>query len=600
MEIVNSPKHSPGSAEVSDKARKRKSSNRLIASDDDEDDDNYVGVKSKSDEVEVEENLSDSHSQRPSPPQEPIYNQEEEGTPTSPIRAQSPAYIRQDTTKESTPTASRPQYDMDSPLNVLASSSPIHDQSSKKRARPSSSSSSAATESHATTSRSTSRPKKRMKTASVSNHEWEELNDFQSQQVMDSGMVQGHNKNEKGISEKSPELDSAGMNLNYPLEEEFHRSSSESASDSGSHSLSERGTKSSSPSISRSQEVGSPAPSATSSTTTVIPTPSRRGSDANHEEHDHGSPILSPRAKKRLEIFDKVMMDIESRKEKEKEQRLEDGIIFDNVRKSRERAVGEGEDEEMVVARGGRQEHGFVRTSKEKSWKGKDKEQMKEDKARKSTPKTPEIKKRAESSDVSDSQDKPAFRPENSIGTGGSQGVEADLAVESNNIDMDTQTDTGIVEQQLDPIHLRQEEEESTQDLLAELLYQQQQGVGVGQSGVLPAIQIDSQPTSEAMLEMGVQNRGAGNNEKSDRFLDEIPSVCIIFVSYQNSVLLMPISRLMSRTQAGPHQLVRTRLWKMETSRGVGRLDQEYSSLDHDRILCLVSKIKTRSLTSRL
>lgn len=558
MEIVNSHEHSARSAEVDDKGSKRKGSKRAIASDDD---DNYVRVKSKSDEEEVdermvEESLSDMcYSQRPSPPQEPTCNQEKEGTPTSSVRAQSPAYIRQDTAEEST-------------LTVLASTSSKPDPPSKKRAHSSSPSSSfAATESRATTksrilskvtSRSTPRPRKRMKTTTISEQEWEEINDFQSQQVMDSGMVPGHDKNEKGISEKLPELDSAGTNLNYPVVEELHpsspaersmlgqasRSRAESAAGSGSHSLSGRGTKSIPTPISRSMKVGSPGTSATSSSSIIIPTtPLRKGSGANDEEHGHRSPILSPRAKKRLEIFDRAVMETEFRKEKE--QRLDDGIIFDKAKKSSEMEGEEGKDGEMIVAGGGRQEHGFVRTSnEEKSWKGKE---MKEDKARASTTKPPEIKKRktAEPSDEPDSQDQPALRPKNSVGSEGSQDVEADLAVESNDIDMDTQTSTGIVEQQLDPIHLRQEEEESTQDLVAELPYQRQQGVGVGRStalvpeiindtgDLLPAIDIDSQPISEAILDTGVQNRDAGNNEESDCFLGEIPSVFIIFVSYQ-------------------------------------------------------------------
>jgi hypothetical protein len=54
---------------------------------------------------------------------------------------------------------------------------------------------------------------------------------------------------------------------------------------------------------------------------------------------------------------------------------------------------------------------------------------MKEDKTRTSAPKPPETKKRknAESSDESDSQDKLALMPKDSVGGEGSQGVEADL-----------------------------------------------------------------------------------------------------------------------------------------------------------------------------
>ena len=587
MEVFNSREHSAGSPEVDHRGGKRKGSNRVVASDEG---DNYVGAKSKSveeevDEWAVEEFLSDI--ERPSLPPEPTYDQEE-GTSTSPVRAQSPAYLPQDTTEESNPTVFRPQHEtekrLDSLPTVLARTSSKLDLPSKKRTRPSSlSPSSAATKSHATTkhrilsevaSRTTARPKKRMRTISLSRQEWEALNDFQSQQLAtDSEMVPGHDKSEKGVSEKLPKLDSAGMNLNYselhpppPSERSMpgqaSRSRAVSLASSGSHSLSGRVTTSISPPISPSKEVGSPSPSATSSTSIVIPTtPPRKGSGANSKEHGHKSPILSPRAKERLKIFDR---EIKLRGEEGKEQRLDDG---GKAKKSRVRGVEEGYDGELVIAGGGRQEeHVLRRTSEEKNWNGKDKEQMKEDKARSSKPKPPEIKKgrNAELSDEPDSQDKPARMPKDSAGGERSQSVEADLAVESNDIDMDTQA-TGVVEPQLDPIHLRQEVEESTQDLESELLlYQQQQGVGVERSGVpvpeiindtgdlLPAIQVDSQPISEAMLDTGVQDRGESNNEKSDRFLDEIPSVFIIFVS-KTLFLLTPCSRLLLRTQAGHH-----------------------------------------------
>jgi hypothetical protein len=111
----------------------------------------------------------------------------------------------------------------------------------------------------------------------------------------------------------------------------------------------------------------------------------------------------------------------------------------------------------------------------------------------------------------------------------------ASTLTKENDIDMDTEMGTSIVEQRVDPIHLRQEEEESSQDLMMELLHQQQQGNGVGQSAIndtgdlVPAIQIDSQPISEALSDKDSQKRTNTGNEKSDRFLDEIPSVCIIF-----------------------------------------------------------------------
>lgn len=387
MEVVNSREHTAGSTDVDNKGRKRKGSNRAIASDDD---DNYVGRKSKSDEEDeedvrmVEESLSDI--QHPRPPQEPTWNQEE-NMPASPFQAQSPPQIRQDT-----------------------------GQASRSRA----------------------------------------------------------------------------------------------VSAAGSGSLSGRETKSISPPISRSEEAGSPSPSATSPTRNVTPTtPLRNGSIVKGEEHDHRSPILSPRAKKRLEIFDR---EIEFKQ-------LDDG---DKAKKSRVSKMDEGKGGEMVIAEGGRQEHGFQPTSEEKSWNEKDKEQRKEDKARTSAPKVQ--KRKDESSDASDSQDRPDLGPKESVGSEESQGVEAEFVVE------------------------RREEEESTQDLALELLlHQRQQGVGVERGwalvpeiindtgDLLPAIQIDSQPISEAILDIDVQNSGEGNIEKSDRFLDEIPSVSIIFVSYQSS-----------------------------------------------------------------
>lgn len=528
-EVVYSREHTAGSTEVENKGRKRKGSNQVIASDDD---DNYVGGKSKSEEEDEEEEDRRMVEESLSPPRPPQV-QEEENTPASPVQTQSPPYIGQDTVEESTPTF--PQHEMDSLPIVLANASSKPDPPNKKRTRPSSLSPTlTATESHATTkyrtlseiaSRLTGRPKKRMKTVSLSNQEWEELNDFQSQQVTtDSGIVPIRDEGEKALSEKSPELDSPGLDLDNLAVEEFHppppserlmpghasRSRSVSATGSGSHSLSGSDTKSIPPPISRSKEVGLPRPSPTSPISIVIPTtPLREGSSVNGEEHGHRSPILSPRAKKRLEIFDR---EIEL-------QQLDDG------NKAKKSGIDEGKDGEMVIARSGRQEHGFQRMSEEKSWDGKDKDRRKEEKARTSTSKPPEIKKRkdAEPSDASDSQDKSSLRPKESVGSEESQGVEAEFVVE------------------------RREEEESTQDLALELLlYQRQQGVGVGRSGALvpeiindardfpPAIQIDSQPINEAKVDLGVQDHGEGNNEKSDRFLDEIPSVCIIFVSYPN------------------------------------------------------------------
>jgi hypothetical protein len=130
-------------------------------------------------------------------------------------------------------------------------------------------------------------------------------------------------------------------------------------------------------------------------------------------------------------------------------------------------------------------------------------------------------------------------------GIEGSQSVEAEHMVD-NNFDMDTE-----MNQQPDTMHLRQEEEESTQDLMMELrLRQQQQESGVARNGAVPeaindtedlppAVEIDSQPIGEVPPEEGAQECNA--NEQSDHFLDEIPSVCIIFAFYQNVILLMPV-----------------------------------------------------------
>ena len=182
--------------------------------------------------------------------------------------------------------------------------------------------------------------------------------------------------------------------------------------------------------------------------------------------------------------------------------------------------------------------------------------------------------------------------------SGGIREDQVELAVDSNDVDMDTGTGTGIVEQPLDPIHLRQEEEESTQDLRMELdLYQQQQGAGVKQSGdlvarvrddsadPLPVIQIDSQPVTEAMLEADTQKSHA-DNDTADPSMDDIPSVCISF--FFNPSFIKPRSRFSSRDQAGIHQLVHIHLSKMSHVRNLD------PSVDHDRVLCLVRKTRTR------
>ena len=323
MELVKSHEYPASSAEVDHKGRKRKTSSRVITTDDDDIDD-YVTVEAEPEDEIVElgpehsklqrQNLSQPTEEReeaddrisniyysppPSSEQELIHNQEEEGTPTPSVRAQGQGHRQQDTAEEGIPTVSRPQPEterrMDS-VPILAKITSKLDPPSKKSTRPPSPSSSSAT---------TDNPPP-----------------------------------EKSVPDQTS------------------RSKAESAVGSGSHSLTERGTKPISPPIPRSKRVGSSGPS----TVILIPTPPRNThSGANAEEDGHRSPLLSPGAKERLEQFDSAVMEIELRKGKEKEQRLEDGAILGKVKKSRE----EGEEEkdgEMAVTGSGRQEHGSVWT----------------------------------------------------------------------------------------------------------------------------------------------------------------------------------------------------------------------------------------------
>lgn len=648
VELVNNyNEHSANSVEVDDKEKKRNFTSRVIASHDDND---YAGVKlnrnqsqpaeegeeeakeEAADERMVEESLSDIYcSSGPRSPQESSHSQEEEGTPTPPDRAQGPAaHTRQDTVEDGTPTVSRPQREMkrrmDSLPTVLATSSSKSDPPSKQNTCPSSPSSSCgpATESHTTMtdrivgqvarSKTTPGENKRKNIITVSKQQWEELNDFQSQQVTERRIVLGRDKSEKSMSEEPPDMDYPVVQDLLPAEKSMSGQVSRSRAESavGSlHSLSERGTKSIPPPIPRSKGVRSPGPSAAPSTSIVIPT------GASDGEHNHRSPILSPGAKKRLKEFDQAMVMIELKMERKKERRIEDDAIRGKAQKSREKEQGKG-GKMAVAGNNGRQEPEFVRASEQKSWKGKGKDQAKDDKAQGApTPKPPAVEKKKKTEplflpNASDFEDGLAVRPKEqdhekgkhrkqaevarqksksgskgrgeqclpshhedqvadpaavgastSAGAGieGSQSFEAELKVD-NDIDMDTETGTGIVEQQLDSKHLRQEEEESTQDLMMELLHQQQQKIGVGQSGALvpeaindtgdlPVIQVDSQPISELILNKDAQKRNAGNNGESDRSLDEIPSVCIILCLSQFYNINVHF-RLSSRIQAGP------------------------------------------------
>ncbi|KAF8800063.1 hypothetical protein BYT27DRAFT_7200560 [Phlegmacium glaucopus] len=436
--------------------RRRRKSVSIIASDDDHDD--YVEVKTESDknielgpepseiqrrspslveaeereeeadERMVEESLSDIYCS-PSPPLETSHDQEDEGTPVPHVRAQSLVHRRQDMAEESTPTISRPQHQMERrtdspPINLIATTSKL-DPPSKKRTRsvPASSSAAAVTvPGTATTStikysilsqvaRSKTTPpgaKKRKKTSApmypstVSKQQWEELNDFQSQQVLEPETVASHDGSERGVS------DLEGMDMDHPVIEEVPppASSANSAPDQASRSRAGSTAGSQSHSL-RQQRTNSPIPfpvskrvdSSGPSVAIVVPTtpPRYRDGNVDGEVVDHRSPILSPAAKKRLERFDRSVMRIELRsgkgkgKGKEKEQRPEDGAIVGKVKRKREGK----KDGEMAVGGGGKQEHGSVRASEEKRSKGKEKEEIKEDKERgASTPKPPETEKR--------------------------------------------------------------------------------------------------------------------------------------------------------------------------------------------------------------
>lgn len=411
VELVNNYEHSATSAEVDGK---RKLSSPVIASHDDDDDlekidelrlkvrrrnQSQSAEEEEGDERTVEESLSDMyHCPRPrSLPQEPSQSQQEEGTLTPSVRAKPPARTRQVTAEESTP---RPQREMDSPPTVLARTSPEVNPPSKKSTHPSSPD---ATEAHPTTkyrilsegarSKTTPGGNKGKKIPIFSKQEWEELNDFQSQHVTESG----HDKSEEAVSEAL---------IDYPIEfphppspspeKSMPDQVSRSAAGSGSYALSGHSTKSIPPPV---PEAG---PSAMPSTSIVIPItpPKNRDSGGNDEEYVHRSPILSPRAKKRLRQFDLALTKIEEEKRGE-EERLK---IPNNAQKSKERKREEEKGESAVGGSSRRQEHGAVRTSEENSWKGKAKDQTKDDEVR--APKPPEIEKKKKS--------EPLFLPDES------------------------------------------------------------------------------------------------------------------------------------------------------------------------------------------
>ena len=319
MEIVNNHEHSASSAEVDDKGRKRKISSQVITTDDEIDDiDDYFeseetvepgSGQSKlqrqdiSQPAEVEEELDDRIESLSdiyySPPlSSPIHNQEDQGPPTPIIQAHGKAHKQRDTAEESILTESPSQPETKRTVDsfpIVSGTTSELDSPSKKSTRPSSpSSSSAATD---------------------------------------------------------------NLLLGRPVPDQASRSRAESATGSGSHSLTERGTKPNSitPPIPRIKEVGSSGAS-----TGIL---RNTDSGANNGEDGDRSPILSPGAKERLEQFDRAMMQNELGNGNEKEQQLEDGALLGMVKKSGEK---EGEEKEggMAVTDSGRQEH--LRTPKTK------------------------------------------------------------------------------------------------------------------------------------------------------------------------------------------------------------------------------------------
>ena len=286
MEIVNNIEDPASSPEVDDKGKTRNISSRVLTADDDIDDiDNYVEVESEVEQCsghskmqrqnliqpaeEREEELDDgieslSEIYYSLPPSSPIHNQDDQGTSTPSVRAQSQAHKQQDTSEESiltvSPSKSKTGRTVDS-FPIPARITSKLDPPSKKSASPSSPSSS---------SDSTDSPP------------------------------------EKSVPDQAS------------------RSRAESAAGSGSHPLTERGTKKpisiASP-LPRVKRVGSSGPS----TGIPIPTPPRDTDSGADDEDGHISPLLSAGTKERLEQFDRAVMQIELRNGKAKEQRLEDG-----------------------------------------------------------------------------------------------------------------------------------------------------------------------------------------------------------------------------------------------------------------------------------
>ena len=313
MEVVNNYEHTSSSAEVEDEGRKRKISNQVITTDDDIDDiddiDDYVDEEL---EVEIVE-LGSSHSKLQSqylsqpteereddrieslsdiycssPPSSPIHNQEDQGTSTPSVRAHGQTHKQQDSALPTTP----PQPETERTAAIFPILARITHPPSRKRTPPSSPSS---------------------------------------------------------LSSSSATTDNPSPGKSVP--DQASRSGAESAASSGSHSLTERGTKPSSftAPIPRFKGVGSSGPSAG----IFISTPPRStDSGANGEEDGHRLPTLSPGAKERLVQFDRAVMQIELEKGKEKEQRLEDGAILGKGKKSGEKEWEEEKDREMVVTGG--------------------------------------------------------------------------------------------------------------------------------------------------------------------------------------------------------------------------------------------------------
>ena len=345
MEIVNNHGHTASSAEVVDKDRKQKSSSRVIANDDDDDIDDYVEVELEVEAVELAQ-LGPEHSklQRQGQPAE---EQEEEADDRIVDESISDIYCSPPPT------------------------SPIHNQEDEGTPTPS-------VRAHSQAHKQQGTAEECIPTVSRPQPETERMDTFP---LLTPKLDPPSKKSTRPSSPSSPSAsDDPPSEKSAP--DQASRSRPESAAGSGSHSLTERVTRpiGTTP-IPRFKGVGSSGPS----TGILVPAPPRNTDGGANGEDGHRSPILSPGAKERLEHFDRAVMQTELGKGKEKEQRLEDGVIL-----GRE----EGEDEkdgEMAM------------TSSSSLWIP----QMKDKEPGASPPKPPEIEKKKDKTE-------PLFLPDES------------------------------------------------------------------------------------------------------------------------------------------------------------------------------------------